>query len=333
MSQQVLASPSNKKISELYRRIKDGSLILQPDFQRRMVWNQDHKEVFIETIINGYPFPEIYIAQSGVDIEKIETEEVVVDGQQRLSTIVQYIDDITPNYFGKKTKNFKQLTEQEKKNFLNYNVVVRDLGDIDSQTIKEVFKRINRTRYGLNSIEIQNALYEGEFINTAQEILSDIELDQFPVFSESDLSRMADLHFILLIMSTVQNGGYYSRDTELERYIVRYNDTYDSSEEIKQKIINTFELISAVELREDSMWFRKSNFFTMFIELLKCEEVNTIDLKNKLAVFEEEVIRNKHLPKNENDYSLYYSYMYTDTNSRKARVIRSELFKKYVLAG
>lgn len=35
------------------------------------------------------PFPEIYIAQSGVDIEKLETQEVVVDGQQRLSTIIQ----------------------------------------------------------------------------------------------------------------------------------------------------------------------------------------------------------------------------------------------------
>lgn len=69
MSQQVLASSSNQKISDLYRRIKRGSLILQPDFQRRLVWNSGHKEEFIDTIINGYPFPEIYIAQSGVDIE------------------------------------------------------------------------------------------------------------------------------------------------------------------------------------------------------------------------------------------------------------------------
>jgi hypothetical protein len=331
MSQQVLASPNNKKISELYRRIKQGSLILQPDFQRRLVWNSGHKEEFIDTIINGYPFPEIYIAQSGVDIEKNDKQEVVIDGQQRISTILQYIDDTNSNNFGKKVKRFNELTTQEKRAFLDYNVVVRDLGDMSPQTIKEVFRRINRTRYGLNSVEIHEELYDGEFIKTAQEILSHIELEQFPVFSESDLSRMADLHFILLIMSTLENGGYFLYDKELERYITRYNDTYERSEERKKVISETFEFIREVELRRDSMWFRKSNFFTMFIELLKSQKVSAIEIKKSLNDFEEKVIKNKDLPKEQNDYSLYYSYMYTETNSRKARVIRSDVFNKYVL--
>lgn len=95
MARQIPASPGNKKISELYKRVREGSLILQPDFQRKFVWNTSHKEDFIETILNGLPFPEIYTAQTGVDIAKIETQEVVVDGQQRLSTIVQYIRHYT----------------------------------------------------------------------------------------------------------------------------------------------------------------------------------------------------------------------------------------------
>ena len=59
MAKQIPASPGNKKISELYRRINEKSLILQPEFQRKFVWNTSHKESFIETILLGLPFPEI----------------------------------------------------------------------------------------------------------------------------------------------------------------------------------------------------------------------------------------------------------------------------------
>ena len=58
---QISASPSTKKISDLAGMIKWHELILQPEFQRKLVWNPKHKEAFIETILKGFPFPEIYI--------------------------------------------------------------------------------------------------------------------------------------------------------------------------------------------------------------------------------------------------------------------------------
>ena len=63
---QIPSSPSTKKISDLIGMIKRGDLILQPDFQRKLVWAPKHKESFIDTILRGFPFPEIYIAQSGI---------------------------------------------------------------------------------------------------------------------------------------------------------------------------------------------------------------------------------------------------------------------------
>lgn len=89
---QISASPSTKKISDLAGMIKRHELILQPEFQRKLVWNPKHKEAFIETILKGFPFPEIYIAQRGIDIENLQAEQVVVDGQQRLSTIMNYLE-------------------------------------------------------------------------------------------------------------------------------------------------------------------------------------------------------------------------------------------------
>ena len=128
MVKQIQASVSIKKVSEIYQRIKAKTLIPQPNFQRNFVWNRSHKEKFIDTILNGYPFPEVYIAQKGIDLATIQNQEVVVDGQQRLSTIVQYIDEPDgSNEFGKNVKKYNDLTEIEKKDFVNYEVVFRDL--------------------------------------------------------------------------------------------------------------------------------------------------------------------------------------------------------------
>lgn len=330
MARQIPSSPSNKRISEIYRRIKEGSLIPQPDFQRKFVWTKEHKEDFIDTILQGLPFPEIYIAQRGIDMEKIVSTEVVVDGQQRLSTIVQYIDEKNESKeFGKAVKLFGQLNQQEQEDFLNYNVVVRDLGDIDGETIREIFKRINKTKFSLEQIEIQNAVYDGQFISLAKDILQSIDKDHIPIFSDSELTRMADLHFILLTMSTLENGGYFPFDKEIEHYVQEFNNEFPRYEELKKALLNSFSMVLGLKLEEDSMWYRKSNFFTLIVELSK-NDYSKIDLKKKLLEFEIAVMENKYKPKDQNEFTTYYSYMFTGTNSRQARVTRSEILNGYL---
>lgn len=332
MARQIPASPGNKKISELYKRIKEGTLILQPDFQRKFVWNTSHKEAFIETILNGLPFPEIYTAQSGVDIEKIETQEVIVDGQQRLSTIMQYIEEeANSKVFGKQVQKFKDLTQEAQREFLNYNVVIRDLGDISSELIREIFKRINQTKFSLEQIEIQNAVYDGEFITTAKEILDAIDIEHIPIFSDSEMSRMSDLHFILLVMSTIETGGYFARDSDIEKFITGFNDVYEEKVKIRNLILHILDGIKSLDLQPDSIWYRKSNFFTIVTELCFLGMPDFETIKPKLLEFEKNILENKYTPRDKNDFASYYGYMYTGTNSRQARVVRGELFKKYVI--
>jgi hypothetical protein len=332
MARQIPSSPSNKKISELYKRIKDKTLILQPDFQRKFVWTTNHKEAFIETILKGLPFPEIYTAQSGIDIEKIETQEVVVDGQQRLSTLVQYIDEPEESkIFGKLVPKFKNLGIDNQKEFLNYNVVIRDLEDISPELIREIFKRINQTKFNLEQVEIQNAVYDGEFITTAKEILKSIENEHIPIFSESEMSRMSDLHFILSVMSTLEIGGYFTRDVEIEKMISMFNDSFPNKVLAENKIVSALKSIKHMNLEPDSIWYRKSNFFTLVIELCKLETVDYDKIKSKLLELESNVLANKYTPRDENEFAKYYAYMYTGTNSRQARVVRSEIFNKNIL--
>lgn len=335
MAKQIHASPSVKKITEIYQRIKAETLITQPEFQRKFVWNRAHKEKFIDTILNGYPFPEIYIAQKGVDLVTIQNQDVVVDGQQRLRTIVQYIDEPEDSKeFGKDVKKYKDLTENEKREFLNYYVVFRDLGDVEPEIIIEIFKRINLTQYSLHQVEIANAVYDGEFITTAKEILASIDLSGLPTFSDSEILRMADLYFILLLISTIENEGYFTRDSQIEPCIINNNDSYKNSDTVKSGLISTIDKITALQLEPDTIWYRKSNLFTLIIELYKLgSEIDVNRYKEKLIQFENNILSNKNADRDENDFSKYYSYMYTGTNSRQARVTRSELFRKYVISG
>ncbi len=327
MARQIFTSSGQVNISSLINDIRQERLILQPEFQRNLVWNDKHKESFIDTILKGYPFPEIYIAQSGVDLDTLQTQQVVVDGQQRLSTIMRYVsDDLTY----KTIPRFNDLSEQEKIDFLGYGISVINLGNASSETIREVFRRINQTKYSLNSIEIQNAFYDGEFITTAKDILDYFDVDALPVFSDTDITRMVDLNFILLLMATYEEGGYFNANTQTENYIIQYNNEYENKDIVKEKFRHVFQSIIDLGLSNDSMWFRKSNFFTLFCEIVNLQTVPE-NLQDKLITFEENVIRNKG---NEgSEYGKYYSVMYTGTNSRTARMKRGELFRKGVIEG
>jgi len=330
MAKQIPAHPDKKSISDLIGKIQRDELRLQPEFQREFVWTPIHMERFIQTILDGFPFPEIYISQKGINLETLATQNVIVDGQQRLTTIKRYIEG-TWN-FEKNIPKFKELEEQEQRDFLNYDVTVRDLKDATPEVIVEIFERINSTNFTLNSVEINNAIYNGAFISCAKEILDEIKGSDLKVdiFSESELTRMADLHFILLVLATIEEGGYFNRDKEVEKYIANFNDEYPNYEENKKKLALVLADIIKSELEDDSIWYRKSNFFTLVVELFTSgKTVN--ELKEKLISFEKNVLKNKSEDKSSNEFALYYANMYTGTNSRQARVLRSELFRKYIL--
>jgi hypothetical protein len=326
MARQIQAQPDKKTISDLIGKIHREELILQPEFQRGFVWTSEHMESFIKTILEGYPFPEIYISQKGINLETLSTQNVVVDGQQRLTTIKRYIEGT--HDFEKTIPRFADLDNNSKTDFLNYDVTVRDLKDVSSATMIEIFHRINSTKFTLTAIEINNAIYDGKFIQCGKKIvenLNNIEL-KVPIFSESELTRMADLHFLLLVMSTLEEGGYFPADKEVERYIAWYNDEYPRYEEMADKLTAIILSINSSALPDDSMWYRKSNYFTLLCELFWSGS-SIYSLVDELLGFEEKVMENKGANKEGNPYALYYSCMYVGTNSRNARVQRSEILK------
>ncbi len=310
--------PSNSyKIIDLYNKIDSGLLKISPDFQRKLVWKKQHKFAFIQTILFNYPFPEVYIASAEMDVEKLQALEIVVDGQQRLSTIIDYIKGRGDFKGQNKILSFDELSLEEKKDFLNYSVTVKDMKNIGMENIKEIFRRINSTDYSLNANEIINAQYgDGEFAIFCKQLgdseykVSENETDiiiDLParnkinnflknnrVFSDNDVKRMFDTQYIMLIASTILEGVYFSRSTKINFYLEKYNIEFDIYEDVLAKIVKSIEALEKLKFSKESYWFNKANLFTLIIELSKIDiskvdfellEVKLLDLENKVDVY------------------------------------------------
>ncbi|HBZ3659976.1 TPA: DUF262 domain-containing protein, partial [Klebsiella pneumoniae] len=238
-------SASNRRLRVLLTAIGSGNLIPQPDFQRRLVWTNKDKVEFIKTVVHGYPFPEIYIAAGKVDPKTGEGAEVLVDGQQRVTTLYQYFKGDTDLRLPVDLPKYADLQEDQQIAFLEYSVVVRDLGAMSIEVIRDVFKKINSTSYGLNAMEIDNARYGGEFKNFGEEFSEHDFFEQYKLFTSSDIKRMNDVRYCLGLTVTIMTT-YFNRDKEIESYLEKYNEVFPAKDDIKKNIEYTLNFIDSL---------------------------------------------------------------------------------------
>jgi hypothetical protein len=162
----------SREIGDLVSMLRSGRLIISPYFQRNLVWRDAHKHDFIDTILQGLPIPQVFLARGAIDLQRMESFTCVVDGQQRLNAIREFTADRFPVH----GKLFSELSNDEKTSFIKYEVPVIDF-DLDAGDVrlKDVFKRLNRTFYSLSIIErIATEYSSSEFLLTARVLCGDI---------------------------------------------------------------------------------------------------------------------------------------------------------------
>ena len=257
-------APTNKKVRELIQMVKEGKLIPRPDFQRRLVWSRADKNHFIDSVIKGYPFPEIYLADGEVDLEKGTGTQQLVDGLQRITTLIQYFEGDSDLRLTT-VPAYRDLEEEEKRAFLQYDVAVRDLGTVKREEIIEVFKRINATKYSLLDIEVNNAVYAGALKTFAETVAAAKLFEEYSVFNAADLKRMGDLRYALGIVITMMTG-YTNRDDSFGAFLDRYNDDFPEQADISGRLEKVFSFIQECGFPKTSRVWRKADLFTFLIE-------------------------------------------------------------------
>lgn len=306
LSQSVPAN--NWKIIEVFNKLRSNQLIVNTDYQRKLVWKKQHKNEFIDTILRNYPFPEVYLAPGTLDQDRLVLIDEIVDGQQRLTTIRDYI--LGQDVFALPKvpiKKFSELTTEERTNFLNYEVSIRYLKNVSPAQIREIFQRINKSDYALNRTERLNAQFgESEFVCFCKQIVEpDFNIagtlsvispknrklflqffngdneDQEGVFSSNDKSRMLALQYIMTLVATLDQRAYFSRNEKVSSYIEGYNEVFPQYEDLERRLSDVVRFLVTLPMARNARWFNKANLFTFVAELDKAE-IERID-KTKLA--------------------------------------------------
>lgn len=326
-------SASNRRLRVLLTAIGNTTLIPQPEFQRRLVWINKDKIEFIRTVLEGYPFPEIYIAAGKVDTKTGEGAEMLVDGQQRITTLYQYFKGSTDLRLSKDLPSYDKLSEEDQVRFLEYKVVVRDLGNMSIDQIKQVFQRINSTSYGLNAMEIHNARYGGEFKKFAEKISQLNFFDDYRIFTSTDVKRMNDVMYCASLVATVMST-YFNRDNEVELFLEKFNEEFDSQEVLLQHFETVLSFISRLNFPPKSRIYKKADFFTLFVELYKLLVIANVELniprvRHELEIFFSSVdIVGAGLDTGSVDVERYYKAALQASNDRGNRISRGEIVNK-----
>ena len=175
---EIVVSGSDWTTETIFNQLVRGNIKLTPRFQRRDAWSITRKSRFIESLILGFPVPQIVLAADKNERGKF----IVLDGKQRLLTILQfYGQSETPNNeFSLKDLEFRpELNGKKYKDLKNDPYFNSELNNLDNQTIRnilirnwhsegflyKIFLRLNVESTPLSPQELRQALHPGPFIN------------------------------------------------------------------------------------------------------------------------------------------------------------------------
>ncbi|MBR9910406.1 MAG: DUF262 domain-containing protein [Gammaproteobacteria bacterium] len=158
-------TPSDPDIATLHRKIRQGRLDLQPNFQRGEVWGKAKKQRLIDSILRGWHIPPIHVIQ----VPNSDKQEVL-DGQQRLAairdflegefTINGYLDPVEPNIVELDGLSWDELPDAVSGKIEDFTIRLLTISDYKPGEPGELFYRLNQPT-NLTSAEQRNA-YFGE---------------------------------------------------------------------------------------------------------------------------------------------------------------------------
>lgn len=156
-------------VSDFIEWREKKQLELSPKFQRKSVWSDDARSFLMDTIITGKPIPKIFMRQTINPLTKTSTREVV-DGQQRLRTILSFVNDgfviskrHNKKYGGLKFSELGTVDDSIQTELLSYEISVDLLVNLPDSEILDIFSRLNSYAVTLNEQEKINANHFGEF--------------------------------------------------------------------------------------------------------------------------------------------------------------------------
>ncbi|MCP9629161.1 DUF262 domain-containing protein [Rhodopseudomonas palustris] len=288
--------------NDLYVR----SLIdLDPPYQRRSVWNDEYREFFIDTVLQNYPCPAIFL------YEEISPQGVakykVVDGKQRLSTLFSFVKGEIA--IGDKSRlerlrgqNFDDLDDDTKKSVWRYQFSVEFIPQESEAIISDIFDRINRNVARLSPQELRHARFGGAFISEIEaktEWMFETLPNNFPYITRRSRGQMKDVEFVAQLFLFIENGESSTSQSDLDAAFSKRDASWEAKENSANEFTRAIEIIKSIVHTSTgkelvgSRLRNQADFYSLFaatVELVRKEQAIELEVAaKKLLDFVNEV--------------------------------------------
>jgi hypothetical protein len=259
-------------IQELLNAYAREELNVSPWYQRRAVWTTAHKSYLINTIFVTMPVPSIYIRHT-LDLDQEKTIKEVVDGQQRVRSIIDY----RANAFSarhpehKKRVFFNDLSPTQRHAFLMAKLPVAYLIGADDSDVIEIFGRLNAVSKTLNAEEKRAAQYSGEFHQFClREAVARLSIwRELRIFTATNISRMEEVQFVAELSMALVNGMTDFSAARIDAAYKQWDEDFPERESVLGRLDRVFKLIGSLkpEAIRDTIFSRSPVFYSLVVVL------------------------------------------------------------------
>ena len=214
--------------------------------------------------------PKVFLANS---IRDSHTYRVVIDGQQRISAILDFLKDrfsLEAPYAGpEKGKTFSQLDEETQRRFLSYQIDFNEAQNATDEEIREVYSRVNKYTVPLTKQELRKADFPGDFLDVSEELAAHKFFEDAKIFTLANRRRYGDVEYVSELLAAMIDGIQDKKTTLDEFYKNLSHWKAEAQDDTRGRfllVLKELKFIFGEEMNISRTRFRqKADFYTVFL--------------------------------------------------------------------
>lgn len=248
-------------------------LNLRPEYQRRQVWDDTKRSLFVESLLLNVPIPPVFLYE--YDLSRYE----VMDGQQRLNSILDFYEnrfalkglekwhELNGFRYGDLPESLKRGLDRRR---ISATVLLTEQAgkaQVHQDDVRKlVFERLNTGGRHLNAQELRNCLYSGRLNDLLIRLSEDplfTKIWEIPAHADNTdrhgniskelrenirYRRMEDCQIVLRFFAFREKSNVKgSVRSMLDRYMVKNKDISESQElELEKVYLSRLKLANSI---------------------------------------------------------------------------------------
>lgn len=342
----ILRISPHKPMTLIWWHKNRGLIEFNPPYQRRgRLWSDSDKSFLIDSIINGFDVPKLYMAdfqfgQSPLNISKLPY--AIIDGKQRLEAIFDFFDNkVTldkqfkyrknPNLSlgGLSLRDLKSSYPTVADDFEQASLDIMSVFAEEEKDIHDIFVRLNRSK-PLTGAEVRNAI-----VGPVPEVIRTLASHDF--FNENirfGVSRAGDLNAAAkVLLFEYEQGPVATKKQNLDEFAARKDISGDKLELASRRVIDTLDRMVEIFIPKDQL-LASAGLFPVYYWLVRnLPRDGADDLREFLVWFENERKKNREAQKfdqQQMDNSLSrYDTLNRSTNDSQSHVGRVGILEDF----